>query len=444
MNGLQPTGCIRVYMRCKMISPENIRRVLEAIDPDELVRLTADLVRINSVWDPEAGTSEQAVAETVARWADKEGFQVSLEQVGPARPNVILRWQFGPGSRTLMFEGHTDVVTPGDHSDWNYDPFGAQIVGRRMYGRGTNDTKGNLAAMLIAMKALKHSGVALSGAAVGGVLCDEEDQMLGVRHFIDKGHADTVTAAVICEPEDGIICISQKGAIRARYTVMGRMSHGAMPLSGLNTATAVARLIDGLHRIEHSTVNALGRNPLLGWPSFTPTVIRAPASGAPQLNVMPGKAEILVDVRTVTGQNHDEVRKEMTGLAKQVEKEVSSHYKSYDACLGLERPRAMKVEVAFLTDRPCTQTDQQEPIVESAAWATREIWKRKPVFGGVPGATDGTFLRSWKGIPIVTMGAGDRQVPHQVDEWVDLDQLIQTAEIYALTALRYLSPEDPA
>jgi succinyl-diaminopimelate desuccinylase len=427
-----------------MISPESVQRVLEAVDPDELIRLTTELVRINSVWDPEAGTSEQEVGERVARWAEEEGFEASLEYAAPGRPNVVIRRQFGAGSRTLMFEGHTDVVTPGDPSDWNYDPFGAQIVGRRMYGRGTNDTKGNLAAMLIAMKALKRSGVALSGAAVGGVLCDEEDQMLGVRHFIGQGHADTVTAAVICEPEDGIICISQKGAIRARYTVIGRMSHGAMPLSGLNTATAVARLIDGLHRIEYSAVKALGRHPLLGWPSFTPTVIRAPASGAPQLNVMPGKAEIQVDVRTVTAQNHDEVRKEMTGLARQVENEVSSHYESYDARLGLERPRAMKVEVAFLTDRPCTYTDQQEPIVTSAAWATREIWKKDPVFGGVPGATDGTFLRSLKGIPIVTMGAGDRQVPHQVDEWVDLDQLIQIAEIYALTGLRYLSPEDPA
>jgi succinyl-diaminopimelate desuccinylase len=217
-----------------------------------------------------------------------------------------------------------------------------------------------------------------------------------------------------------------------------------MPLSGLNTAIAVARLIDGLHRIEHGAVTALGRNPLLGWPSFTPTVIRAPASGAPQLNVMPGKAEILVDVRTVTGQNHDEVRKELTGLARQVENEVSSHYESYDASLGLERPRAMKVEVAFLTDRPCTYTDQQEPIVTSAAWASLEIWKREPEFAGVPGATDGTFLWARKGIPIVTMGAGDRQVPHQVDEWVDLDQLIETAKVYALTALRYLCPEDPA
>jgi succinyl-diaminopimelate desuccinylase len=425
-----------------MISKEDMLRLLDAVDAGELIGLTAELVRINSVWDPEAGTSEQPAAELVARWAEKEGFQVSLEPVAPGRPNVVIRLTLGKGKRTLMFEGHTDVVTPGDTADWRYDPFGAQIVGRRMYGRGANDTKGNLAAMLIAMKALKRSGIELSGQVIGGVLCDEEDQMLGVQDFIDKGHADEVTAAVICEPQDGMICISQKGAIRARYTVTGRMSHGAMPLSGLNTAWAVARLIDGLHSLEAAAVDALGRDPLLGWPSFTPTVIRAPASGAPQLNVVPGRAQLLVDVRTVNGQSHEEIRRQMSALAQQVENEVFQHYETYDVRLNHERARKIKVQIEFLTDRPCTATDALEPIVASASWATREIWKTAPVFAGVPGATDGTFLWSRKSIPIVTMGAGDRQVPHQVDEWVDLDQLIDTARIYALTALRYLSGQE--
>ena len=81
--------------------------------------------------------------------------------------------------------------------------------------------------------------------------------------------------------------------------------------------------------------------------------------------------------------------------------------------------------MAFLSDRPCTRTDENDPVVASAAWASRRIEKEEPEFAGVPGATDGTFLWSCKNIPIVTMGAGDRQVPHQVDEWVDLDQLVE-------------------
>ena len=424
-----------------MIPEDIIAKVLDAVDSDELISLTKDLVKINSVWDPVDGTSEQPAADYVFQWARKQGFEVQLEEVAAARPNVIVTWSADPGQRTLMFEGHTDVVTPGDLSAWRYDPFGAEVVGRRMYGRGTNDTKGNLAAMLTAMAALKRSGVKLSGTIIGGVLCDEEDQMLGVRNFIDRGHADTITGAIICEPQDGLICTTQKGALRAQFTIRGRMSHGAMPLSGLNTAPAVAKLINDLHDLELGAVEHSGRDEHLGWPSFTPTVIQAPASGAPQLNVMPGEARVLVDIRTIPGQSHPDIKSKLSALATKIESQTRADYEKYDRVLSLDRNHDLNVTVEILTDRPCTLTDINDPVVAAADWATRKISGAEPTYAGVPGATDGTFLWALKNIPIVTMGAGDRQVPHQVDEWVDLDQLIETAKIYALTALCYLWPQ---
>jgi succinyl-diaminopimelate desuccinylase len=427
-----------------MIPQNLIEKVLNAVDPDEVIHLTAELVKINSVWDPAAGTGEQAAAELAARWAQARGFQVAVDEVAPGRPNVVVPHPAGPGPRTLMFEGHTDVVTPGDVSQWTYDPFGAQIVGRRMYGRGTNDTKGNLAAMLAAMAALKRSGVRLSGTIVGGVLCDEEDQMLGVQDFIRRGHADRVTAAVICEPQDGMICTSQKGALRARFRISGKMSHGAMPLAGLNTAPALADLIRELHALEFAAVKELGRDPHLGWPSFTPTVVQAPAGGAAQLNVMPGEARVLVDIRTIPAQSHADIAAALQRLAADVQARARTHYCDYDRLLGLERCRDLTVGLDILTDRPCTRTSPDDPVVQAADWATRIVGGREPVYGGVPGATDGTFLWALKHIPIVTMGAGDREVPHQKDEWVDLDQLIETTKIYALIALHYLAVESAA
>lgn len=423
-----------------MIPSKIISGVLKSIDPDELIDLTRALVKINSVWDPAAGTSEKPAADLVARWAKKQRFEVHQDEVVPGRPNVLLSSATGRGKRKLMFEGHTDVVTSGKLADWQYDPFGAKIVGRRIYGRGTCDTKGNLAAMLIAMAALKRSGVKLSGSIIGGVLCDEEDQMIGVRHFIKRGHADAVTAAIICEPQDGMVCTSQKGAVRARYTVTGRMSHGAMPLSGLNTAPAVARLIDGLYELEMEAFEQMGKDRDLGWPSFTPTVIQSPSAGPPQLNVMPGEALLLVDIRTIPGQSHPDIRKRMIALAKHAQRRVKNDLAAFDQNFGLKRNRDLNIDIEFLTDRPCTLTEQDDPIVISADWATRHLTGKDPVHGGVPGATDGTFLWAQKHIPIVTMGAGDRQVPHQTDEWVDLDQLTETSKIYALTALHYLYP----
>jgi succinyl-diaminopimelate desuccinylase len=105
----------------------------------------------------------------------------------------------------------------------------------------------------------------------------------------------------------------------------------------------------------------------------------------------------------------------------------------------LQRDHDLSVRVDILSDRPCTYTERSEPVVKAADWATRRLTDTDPVYAGVPGATDGTFLCALKNIPIVTMGAGNRQVPHQMDEWVDLDQLIETAKVYALTALHYLS-----
>lgn len=423
-----------------MIPEEKIVKVLQEIIPAELIGLASDLVKMNSVWDPEAGTGEQKVAEFLAAWGERQGFEVALEKVVPGRSNTIIRWSPAPGEKTLMFEGHTDVVTPGDVAVWKHDYLGAEIIEGRMYGRGTNDTKGNLAALLIAMAALKRSGVALEGTIIGGVLCDEEGQMLGVQDFIRRGHADTVSGAIICEPEDGLICTSQKGAVRAAFTITGRMSHGAMPLSGLNTAPAVSMLIHGLHELELSSIKKLGHDADLGWPSFTPTVIQSPVSGPPQLNVMPGEARVLVDIRTIPGQHHPDILDDLAQLVSSVEKQTTQLYENYDRLIDLERERQLKIRLDILTDRPCTQTGRHDPVVQAADWATRRITGSEPVYAGVPGATDGTFLWALKDIPIVTMGAGDRQVPHQVDEWVDLDQLVETAKIYALAALHYLYP----
>ena len=120
-----------------MIPKHAIQHLLKAIDRNELIELTAALVGINSVWDPAAGTGEAQAARWVADWADRQGFAVQLDEVAPNRLNAVIRWAAGPGERALLFEGHTDVVTPGHPGAWRYDPFGAEIVGSRMYGRGT-------------------------------------------------------------------------------------------------------------------------------------------------------------------------------------------------------------------------------------------------------------------------------------------------------------------
>jgi succinyl-diaminopimelate desuccinylase len=418
--------------------------VLNRIQTSELVRLTRDLVRIPSVYRPETGEGEEKVARFVVQKLEEMELDVLIEEVEPGRPNVLATLRGGEG-RTVLLEAHTDVVTEGDRADWTYPPFTGEIVGDRIYGRGACDTKGNLAAAMLAVKAIKESRRRVKGRIILAIPVDEEGLMKGIKHMIKAGHLTGVDAAIICEPEDNQICISQKGALRARITTRGKMSHGCMPLTGFNPIPAMVEIIRRMREVERQEIDRHGKDELLGFPSITPTVFRSPVSGEPQLNVMPSGAEILVDIRTIPGQSHETLKSRLTELVGAVEGEVkldlaSGWEKSVREELrpGLSRGISFSAAIDIFEDRPWTKTDQTEPIVESVTKAYRLVTGKEPVYNGVPGATDGTFLHAWAGIPIVTTGAGDRTAPHQKDEWVDIHQLVETARIFAASILDFL------
>ncbi|MCK9910337.1 peptidase dimerization domain-containing protein, partial [Microbacteriaceae bacterium K1510] len=115
-----------------------------------------------------------------------------------------------------------------------------------------------------------------------------------------------VNGAIICEPEENQICITQKGAMRAVLRTYGKMAHGAMPLTGINPNTRMARVIVALEELERKELERLGEHPMLGWPSITPTILQAPVKGEPQINVVPDQCMTTLDIRTVPGQNHDD------------------------------------------------------------------------------------------------------------------------------------------
>ena len=208
-----------------------LSQVLRKIDADEVVELTRSLVRIPSVYrpgDPEA--TEARVAAFVEAWLRREGFQVEVQQVAPGRPNVI-GWlgEKRPGCRSLLLEGHTDVVTEGDPAEWSHPPFGADMVDGRIYGRGTADMKSGLAAAMVAAAAFRRAGVALRGKLVLGALVDEEDGMIGVRHLCGTAVGRELDAAIICEPEENELCLEQRGVVWARSACAVRWRRGHAP-----------------------------------------------------------------------------------------------------------------------------------------------------------------------------------------------------------------------
>jgi succinyl-diaminopimelate desuccinylase len=425
--------------------PLKIEKLLREIKREELIKLTQDLIRIPSVRSHKEGGNEEKVALFLSHLLEEIGLDVVVEEVDPGSPNVVAVLQGESDGPCLMFECHTDVVTEGDASEWKYDPFEGKLVGNRIYGRGACDTKGNLAAAIKAAHAISQSGIPLKGRILLGILVDEEGMMTGVKHFIRQGWANGVNAAIICEPVDNHLCITQKGALRAELITVGKMSHGAMPLAGLNPIPPMISILEKMRQFEEEEIERLGKDAFLGYPSITPTVLQAPVKGEPQLNVIPYECRALLDIRTVPGQSHEALKKGLEEIVKEEERSINTSLESGPLKemretleKNLSKGLSFQSKLNVFEDRPWTKTSREERIVQAVSKAIQSVTGKGPTYGGVLGATDGTFLSAWAGIPIVTIGAGKWMIPHQKDEWVSVEELELTAKIYAASALEFL------
>lgn len=392
----------------------------EAIDAHALVSFTRELVRIPSVFDPARGLSEEPAAELVAAQMRSFGWEPRLEPVAPGRPNVIAVLDGDRPGRTLLFEGHTDVVTEGDPASWTVDPFGAELRDGRIWGRGAADMKAGVGAMLFAADAVVRAG-SFPGRIIVAALVDEEGMMEGAKHFVAAGHTAGVDGAICCEPEGGEICHVAKGALRLRLDFTGVMAHGAMPFEGRNPNRALAATITALTELEAEVQSTAGEHQHLGRPWLTPTVLRA---GEPvQMNVLPAKAAMWVDVRTVPALDH----RDLLSVVRRAAERASEPY-------------GVTVRVETIDDRPAVEVDEHDPLVTALWDAHASVAPTPPRLGGVPGATDGTVLTSRGGIPSVVYGPGGKWIAHQADEFVEVDDLLTHAAVYVDAAHRFLDP----
>jgi succinyl-diaminopimelate desuccinylase len=391
-----------------------------AVDGDAVVAFTRDLVRIRSVNDPATGTSEAPVAALVADRMRSFGWDPTVEEVAPGRPNVlaVVEGVGGPGP-TLMFEGHTDVVTEGDVETWTVDPYGAELRDGRVHGRGSADMKSGVAAMLYATKAVQDAGP-FPGRIVVAALVDEEGMMLGAKHFARTALARQVDGVIVCEPEGGEICTTAKGAVRVRLDLTGAMAHGAMPQHARNPLPVAAAIVAGLPVLQKHLQHRHGEHEHLGLPYLTPTVVLG--GDTDQINVIPATATVCVDARTVPGIDHAAMVGAIGDLARRVAEPVGVH-----------------VEVTVVDDRPAVSTPVDHPVVRALHEAHESVVGAPAVYGGVPGSTDGTILHRDAGLATVVYGPGGKWIAHQADEFVEVEDIVRCARVYAQAARLFLA-----
>ncbi|NRQ37619.1 M20 family metallopeptidase [Nonomuraea sp. NN258] len=390
------------------------------VDARAVVEFTQALVRIPSTYDPARGRTEQPAADLVAAKMREWGWDPVVYEAAPGRPNVVAVVEGGAGDGpTLLFEGHTDVVTEGDLATWTVDPFCGEIRDGRLWGRGSADMKSGLAAILHATRALQLAGP-FPGRIKVAALADEEGLMIGAHHFVSCGLAADVDGAIVAEPEAGEICAVAKGALRLRVDLTGKMAHGAMPEHGRNPVLAVAALVDRLGALQRELQRAHPAHEHLGEVYVTPTVVRAGAEE--QVNVIPATASLFIDVRTVPGVEHKVIADRVAALA------------------GGD---GFTAEVSVLVDRPPVDVPVSDPVVAALAAAHRTVTGAEPVYGGVPGSTDGTVLTHWGGVPSVVYGPGGKWIAHQADEYVEVAEIVRCTRVFAEAARRFLHRDHP-
>jgi acetylornithine deacetylase len=435
-----------------MPEPSDAARVLEKVDAlrNELIEAVSAAVRIPSVnpkypgqvYDDVVG-GEGEVSRFVARIYEDLGCEVDLFAVEPGRENAVGVWKGVGGGRSLIYNGHVDVVPPGDPANWRSgDPFSGRIDGDRIWGRGSTDMKGGVVAQAFAAHAIGRAGFRLEGdllleAEVGEEMMDHE---CGTTAIIERGYrADAAVVSEPSAPPDKLAVVPiTPGLWWFSVTVRGKTTHASMRAEtiragGLGAAVGVNAIDKGFQIFEairqlEDQWGQTKRHPLFAPGHFTihPGVV----VGGPTGVLIPFfVSEVMTIEYCIWYHPEDD--------PEAVKQEVEEHVRraaQLDPWLR-EHPPVLEWKLNW----PASVVDPDHPIVhavsaahEQAAVGTR--FEGRPPIRGFAAVEDAAFLNAG-GIPAISYGPGDIRVAHADDEYVLIDELLTATKTYALLAM---------
>jgi succinyl-diaminopimelate desuccinylase len=382
------------------------------IKKKELVNLTIQLVQTSTENPP---GNEKVAAQFLKPLLSKMGFKIKTVHSPKGRWNLIAEKRWGRGGRTLIFNGHLDVVPAGDPSQWKYLPFQGKLYKGRIYGRGASDMKSGIASFIHALSMIDRSEISLhQGAVILHLVSDEESHGHQGMGFLTQRGGIQGDAALVGEPTDLHPVIAHKGALWLRISTFGKSAHSAKPHWGVNAIEKMIKLMDRLNSLTLG-----GEHPLLGKPTLSIGTIQ----GGTKINVVPDRCEIEVDRRMLPGEKKKEVLGEM--------KEILDSLQSQDS---LFQYRMDEIDFA----EP-SEVDPEEEIVRVGVEAIQEVVGKKPPLRAFSGFTDSRFYINQCHIPTLVFGPGDTNQIHTTNESVEVEALVHAAHIYGLILINYLS-----
>lgn len=323
------------------------------------------------------------------------------------------------GGPTLLLNGHTDVVPPGDLAHWSGDPFvprRALVEGREsIVARGACDMKAGVAAMWAAVRAVQRQGVPLRGSVVLAAVSGEEDGGLGT--FALLRHGVTADMCVITEPTDLDLIPANGGALTFRLRVPGRAAHASMRTTGVSAVEKFVPIMDALARLEarrNAEVDPLMRRWPLAYPLSIGTVHAGDwASTVPDLLVAEGRLGVAL------GEGVDDARAALEDAVAQ-------------ACADDPWLREHPASVEWWGGQFASgRTADGAEVVARVTAAHEEVLGRTPAVYGGPYGSDLRLLTGIGGIPTVQYGPGGARAAHAPDEWVAVDEVVESARVLA-------------
>lgn len=335
------------------------------------------------------------------------------------RPNVAAVLESSGGGRSLVFNGHVDVVPATPEHHWTHDPWGAEVVDGRMYGRGAADMKGGVAAMVYATRALMESGVELSGDLVLQTVIEEECTGNGALAALARGYG--ADAGIIPEPFGRRLLEAQVGVMWARVTVRGRGAHAERASSSVNAVLAAVPLLEAVKELE-AEVNEGPKPPQFEGIEHPLNYNVGVMRGGDWASSVPEECVFEVRISCHPGESLEEVEARFTARLLQAA--------ASDPWLSENPP-----DISFYAFRAegCT-IDRNEPVVASLADCHGRVTGEEPVFFSFTGTTDARFFNLYHGIPTTCYGPSGANL-HAPDEWVDLESVREVTKVLALSAI---------
>jgi acetylornithine deacetylase len=382
-----------------------------ALTPDRefIVRTLADLVRINSI-NPSiapAGAGEAEIGAYIARVLGSIGLESRILEPEPGRATAVGIVRGTGGGRSLMLNGHADTVGV----DGMPDPFSAEFRDGRLYGRGAHDMKGSLAACIGAAKMLADAGVRLRGDVVVAAVADEEYGSLGTSDLIKHVVVD---AAIVTEPTNLEVCLAHKGYVWIEVETQGKAAHGSRFTEGIDAVMMMGRFLAELDLLEQA-LRTGPAHPLVGPPSLHAAMIE----GGTGLSTYAASCRLKIERRTVPGETVEHAVDQILAIA--------CHLAAAD-------PTFSATVRQFFAREPF-EVAPSAGIVLALAGSASAVLGRQPAFVGDTPWMDAALLAD-AGVETVIMGplgAGE----HSAEEWVDVETVVQMAEILARTAMDY-------